>query len=162
MPMREPTPVVVRVVLTAEPDLVLLTRKPHRAYLELGISGTLEEGEDPTQTACREVWEELAIVVASLQSLATYRVGSTFEVKAYLGKCSLKSPRISDELAESRWVPHDVAFGLLYLPEHFLLLGQVLAKEGSQQFHIADYRETALSNEAISLQAEGALNVGSG
>ena len=71
---------ILAVIYTPALEVLLLERASHADYWQ-SVTGSLEEGETPIETACREVAEETGIV-ALPEAFRDWRIINTFEIFA--------------------------------------------------------------------------------
>lgn len=120
------SPPRVSVIVTADGSVALMRRvKDGEEYYVLP-GGSMEEGESPEQTARREIAEELAIGLGTLDHVATVTVGSrpemVFKTSTDDLKLELSGPEAlrqsSDNIYEPLWVKvEDVPWLPLVPPE---------------------------------------------
>jgi NADH pyrophosphatase NudC (nudix superfamily) len=135
--------VVRAVVIHQTSGHTVVSQKPNKSCLELGISGWIEAGESLRAAAAREIMEELGIRCHSFEYLATYHVpgrhGCKLRIVAMLAEVFERCPLVvGDELQMAKWAPMTSGFNELSLPEHLVLLqmiriGTNLALEAADQ-----------------------------
>ncbi|WP_155297885.1 Nudix hydrolase [Deinococcus kurensis] len=132
------------VVVLNEADDILLVQE--RRGKEAGLwhipSGTVEPGENPQDTAVREVWEEAGVRAGLLKFLAAYLGhfpdGEPVLRHAWLAEAlpdSTFAPTLPDEVREVRFVPKaefDALYGAGLIRMHHtkLFYGDALRERG--------------------------------
>ena len=71
---------ILALIHTADLHVLLLERASHAGYWQ-SVTGSLEDGETPIETACREVAEETGIV-APPEAFLDWRIVNTSEIFA--------------------------------------------------------------------------------
>lgn len=74
---KQPHSVLV-LIHTATLDVLLLERAAHPGYWQ-SVTGSMEAGETPLETACREVHEETGLAVEA-RALLDWRLSNRFEI----------------------------------------------------------------------------------
>jgi 8-oxo-dGTP pyrophosphatase MutT (NUDIX family) len=116
--------VLVRVV-RGRPMLAAIRPQGKPAGVWALPKGNLDEGESPTETAVREVWEETGVHGRLVEKLGdvkyvytwagerVFKVVSFYLLRAGRGRIGEIEERMRVEVAEVRWLPLDAAPALL-------------------------------------------------
>ncbi len=111
--MSRPTKRVATSILLNRDRILILKRSTAVGSFQhywSGVSGFVEQGEEPLETSQREVEEETGIPRASLKLLArapprlTEKPGQVFEVYSFLYLCTTDQVRLDWENDEFAWV----------------------------------------------------------
>ena len=111
--MSRPTKRVATSILLNRDRILILKRSAAVGSFQhywSGVSGFVEQGEEPLETSQREVEEETGISRASLELLTrapprlTEKPGQVFEVYSFLYLCTTDQVRLDWENDEFAWV----------------------------------------------------------
>ena len=118
MHVTQPKFVVAVVVIIYHGNRILLLRQSYRPRYPWGlVTGWVKHGENPTQAAMREVWEEIGLRVSTLNCFYLELAGRRhLEIGfwATVDKETTSQPSLDGEILESLW------FSLDKLPDGLL------------------------------------------
>ena len=109
----------VSVVLRrADGRVLLMKRKPERGGFWQILTGRIETGESPLQTAAREIFEETGFAprldeLRDLNYVHSFALGGIFAQETAFSVAVDGEPRLSDEHVEHRWATREEALQLL-------------------------------------------------
>jgi 8-oxo-dGTP pyrophosphatase MutT (NUDIX family) len=115
-------PASLSIITKKSNEVLLVLRKDVPVWVLPG--GGIEENESPSESACRETWEETGIHIQDVVHVATYTASSSLTASLFVFSANPNSYEIpytaKDEMRAFRFFPLDA------LPEHLFFLHKTI------------------------------------